>query len=141
MSIVSFPSFGPGLTPPTSRMPASPSHTFRGPARRSGSPVCRPLGYGDRQSAPVAASALAPFRLPDFDCRVLGDEFLGNERDPHAPSGVHAEQPTELRQRQLLVVDTDDDFPVRPTVVDEAAEHVPARDPLIAVLVIVDLLL
>ena len=54
---------------------------------------------------------------------------------------MHAEQPTELPERQLLVVDTDDDFPVRPAVVDDAAEHVAARDPLIAVLVIVDLLL
>ena len=64
----------------------------------------------------------------------------GNERDPHAPSGMDAEHPPELHERQLLVVDMDDDFAVRPVVYD-AAEHVAARHPLIAVLVIVDLLL
>ena len=54
---------------------------------------------------------------------------------------MHAEQPAELSERQLLIVDMNDDIPVRPAVVDDAAEHVAARDPLIAVLVIVDLFL
>ncbi len=59
----------------------------------------------------------------------------------HAPSGMDAEQPAELPDRQLLIVDMDDDIPTRAAVVDEAAEHVAARDPLIAVLMVVDLLL
>jgi hypothetical protein len=57
------------------------------------------------------------------------------------PSSMHAEQPAELRERQLLVVDVDGDFPIRSAVVDDAAEHIAARDPLVAVLVVVDLLL
>ena len=94
-----------------------------------------------RFPASRSVSALALLRLANFDGRVLGDEFLGNESDSHTPSGMHAEQPAELPERQPLVVDMDGAFPVRPTFVDEAAQHVAARDPLIAVLVIVDLLL
>jgi hypothetical protein len=54
---------------------------------------------------------------------------------------MDAEQATEFRERQLLIVDVDGDFPIRPTAVDNAAEYVAARDPLIAVFVVVDLLL
>src|SRR5271166_5086176 len=143
MRIASFTSFGPSLISPTSRMPTSLFHI--GQPRTSLRNSYRRLGFGDRRPASAAASplpsALAPLGLAHLDGRVLVDEFLGYERYPHAPSGVDAEQPAELSERQLLVVDTDDDFPIRPAVVDDAAEHVAARDPLIAVLVIVDLLL
>ena len=60
----------------------------------------------------------------------------------------HQAQPTKSdatillrRQRQLLVVDMDGHFRLRAAVVDDAAEHVAARDPLIAIFVIVDLFL
>ena len=40
-----------------------------------------------------------------------------------------------------MVVDMDGDFPILPGIVDDAAEHVAARNPLIAIFVIVDLFL
>jgi hypothetical protein len=40
---------------------------------------------------------------------------------------MNREHPPEFRQRQLLVVDVDDDFSLRAAVVDDAAEHVAAR--------------
>ena len=82
-------------------MLTSLSHIFHGPARHSGirrgaSPIGRPLGFGDRQPAPVAASALSPLGLADFDPWILGYEFLGNERDSHAPTRMNREHPAEF---------------------------------------------
>jgi hypothetical protein len=52
---------------------------------------------------------------------------------------MDGEQATEVLQRQLLVVDMDGDFAVGAAVVDDAAEHVAARNPLIAAFMVVDL--
>jgi hypothetical protein len=52
---------------------------------------------------------------------------------------MNPEHPAEFRQRQLLVVDMDGELSLGAAVVDDAAEHVAARDPLIIILVIVDL--
>jgi hypothetical protein len=97
------------------------------------------LGFGDRQPALVATSALPPLGLSDFDLWILCYEFLRNERDSHAPTRMNSEHPAEFGERQFLVVDLDGDLSFRATVVDDATEHVAARDPLIAVFVIVDL--
>ena len=51
---------------------------------------------GDRHPAPVAASALSPLGLSDFDLWILGYEFLGHERDPHAPTRMSREHPAEF---------------------------------------------
>src|SRR5271165_4161287 len=134
MRIVSFPSFGPGLMP-------LPLECLRRLLTLFAVPRVTPefvaagrpfAGLSDsaavQWSRPLSPlhSPLPRMRLAHLDGRVLGDEFLGNERDPHAPSGMHAEQPAELPERQLLVVDMDGDFPVRAGVVDDAAEHVAA---------------
>ena len=64
---------------------------------------------------------------------VLRDAFLWNERDPHAPAGIVSKELSELGQGQLFVVDVNGDLAVRAAVVGNAAQHLAARHPLVAV--------
>ena len=54
---------------------------------------------------------------------------------------MNPEHPADFGDRQFLVVDMDGDLTLRAAVVDDAAEHVAARDPLTAIFVMVDLFL
>jgi hypothetical protein len=54
---------------------------------------------------------------------------------------MNAHEPPEFGERQFRVVDMNGHLSVRAGVVDDATEHVATRDPLIAILVIVDLLI
>jgi hypothetical protein len=61
------------------------------PERIRSSPDWLPLGSDISPPPSPSALALPPFGLADFDLRVLRHELLGNERDSHAPSRIHAE--------------------------------------------------
>src|ERR1700677_4515195 len=71
------------------------------PERIRSSPDWLPLGSDISPPPSPSALALPPFGLADFDLRVLRHELLGNERDSHAPSRIHAELPPEVFQRKL----------------------------------------
>ena len=77
-------------------------------------------------------------RSAHLDLRLLVDQFLGYEGDPHPPARIDREQAAEFPQRQLPVIDDDDGLALG-IVLDEAAKHLALRHPLAAVAAELDL--
>jgi hypothetical protein len=66
--------------------------------------------------------------------------FLRNEGDAHAPAGMDAEQTPELFERESRLIDMNRDLVIGvAAVVDDAAQDISAREPLVAIPEIFDL--
>ncbi len=114
----------PGIATSSSEPPKQPFRRDRENPDARTEPTCR------IRRVPSITALILWLRFPHLMNRTAVQLVAWHELNPHAPSSIRGQVPTELFQRDFVVVNFNDKLSVL-AVLDQTAQHTPSGSPFV----------